>query len=1506
MRKNLFVELLDQRRLLSFGLDTSSAPILAGAASDFYNSFTNFLGLDDGSALLSSYGYRYSNGSYEYQSKISRITPDGVVVWENDLPQRVGYRLSKSGDSVYAISVGGETVHRLNDRGQVQTTFALPNDAASGFFYSTIMEVAEVGSKVQVVTNRPLQSTQPTTGNPLSAGTIYQFESWGALDANFAPRSLELQPAEKDTAGVSPTQKYTTYLRRLANGKYVGVGSVTYYAGFEARALNGTSAQVTRWNADGTLDNSFSGNGVAELDVLQDFVQVFGEGRNSTPNSNESLIVRGHEQPIGGSYANAFVRVLPSGEADASLGGVGGSSVPQKRLPNVLSASQFFGDTWNINSILPDGRTILTGSNYSSFGGNILELNAGGQITSGPGLILSGSERFPDGRFLSTYSENYIRQPDGSYRLFARGDVYARSNSVTSLPTGQFVVIRKLTDDSNPQFLPTPVQGIASAIVPGESIDLSWTPQPGATSQELVRTDSDGNGRVVFRLGAGIRSYRDTTAVLDGSVISYVYSLSTINGSLQTEGGFTSVEAFDRLADPQNASTPSGLRIVRRQPGEITIAWDPIAGNGRVQVYRREVGSGWELSGVPALNGNSFVDLSTNLQAGKTYEYAIRATYLPTSGLENIDPNGFGFPSRYFTYMSPLSERVRAVAIGSTPSPAPVFELLARSLPNGDVRVSWNADSAGGTKRVEYRLAGQSNWSTGVEIGSGNGADLSGLSFGNTYEIRVVTLAGGNSSAGETVVLRHVSPTQPFNPNAIPGPWEKIEAENFDVGPAGVSFRDQEPRNAGRSGYRSSAGPDVVDNIESDGSPGISYTRQGEMLVYTIRVPTAGRYVLQARAANADNQQLPVRLQFTFNDQVRSEMSISPTGTWSQYETFSTDPIELPAGTYTMKVEFVGESFFSNGNYNWFRLLPEGQFAPPGDVRDLSVDTSVGSHELFWTPGTNSQQQIVQRRVAGYQGYSSNPWLTQATLPANARTFASGFFNSTGSNSGYQASYEYRVLSTNWAGQSSSNVAIGNAADPAIDTSPPAAPGSVVGTYLPPVAATDVPAIELRWSAAQGANFYRVLRSDQPDSYYTVFDSGGTLRFVVNDGIVPGESYTFTIVSVKYPRNYGDAYLFTDSDPITIVAAGPVVTLPEPPVSFVGSFDGASANLNWTDRSNNETGFVLQRRYRGEPTFSDLANLPAGTQYYSDSTVLRNVVYDYRIVATNAAGRMIGPVAQVTTQATASLGGVSGRIWFDANYNSTRDADESYAYYYGSDQRPTRKIFADVNNNKQLDAGEPSIDVSTSQQGSFSLVGVPAGNVTLRMVPVEGFYQSFPWSDNGHVVNVPAGQTVSGFEFGTMVIPTLTLTGASTGVARVNGQLAAGVRVFADLDGDRIHDADEPTARSNIRGRFELPVKLKFGRQLQLVSLSSAQAGSKVRTRLDADGTTLVYTDRNKNKRFDAGDRVMRSTSLFFDANSNGMLDVGETLVQTSRNGRISFSDLPIDADGTQLRVVKV
>ncbi|HEY3295362.1 MAG TPA: peptidoglycan DD-metalloendopeptidase family protein [bacterium] len=92
-------------------------------------------------------------------------------------------------------------------------------------------------------------------------------------------------------------------------------------------------------------------------------------------------------------------------------------------------------------------------------------------------------------------------------------------------------------------------------------------------------------------------------------------------------------------------------------------------------------------------------------------------------------------------------------------------------------------------------------------------------------------------------------------------------------------------------------------------------------------------------------------------------------------------------------------------------------------------------------------------------------------------------------------------------------------------------------------------------------------------------------------------------------------------------------TTPSAPQSVTAAIQSSTVvQINWTDVSQNESGFVIQRQDGESAPFLDIGAVPANTVSLMDSTVRGHRAYQYRAGSWNSAGRSVysAPVSAIT------------------------------------------------------------------------------------------------------------------------------------------------------------------------------------------------------------------------------------------------------------------------------------
>ena len=112
-----------------------------------------------------------------------------------------------------------------------------------------------------------------------------------------------------------------------------------------------------------------------------------------------------------------------------------------------------------------------------------------------------------------------------------------------------------------------------------------------------------------------------------------------------------------------------------------------------------------------------------------------------------------------------------------------------------------------------------------------------------------------------------------------------------------------------------------------------------------------------------------------------------------------------------------------------------------------------------------------------------------------------------------------------------------------------------------------------------------------------------------DDTVVVGETYQYRIIALNV----------TGGTASNTAEVGPSFAAPAAPSGLTGSLQvGPQVDLQWTDESLDETGFVISRSVDGGP-YAPLDTLGIDVVAYSDTTVSFGSTYDYVVQAVNAA-----------------------------------------------------------------------------------------------------------------------------------------------------------------------------------------------------------------------------------------------------------------------------------------------
>jgi subtilisin family serine protease len=154
--------------------------------------------------------------------------------------------------------------------------------------------------------------------------------------------------------------------------------------------------------------------------------------------------------------------------------------------------------------------------------------------------------------------------------------------------------------------------------------------------------------------------------------------------------------------------------------------------------------------------------------------------------------------------------------------------------------------------------------------------------------------------------------------------------------------------------------------------------------------------------------------------------------------------------------------------------------------------------------------------------------------------------------------------------------------------------------------------VTLTWNASSGATSYNVYRRQGSDVTFQ-FAASVTTTTHLDTGLANGTTYHYIVTALN---SVGA------SDPSNEASATPVgpAQAPAAPSELTAlAVSSSQIHLSWTDNSNNETGFKIERSTDNR-SYTQIATVGAGVTTFSDTGLSRNRRYYYRVRAYNEFG----------------------------------------------------------------------------------------------------------------------------------------------------------------------------------------------------------------------------------------------------------------------------------------------
>ncbi|MBN1877401.1 MAG: fibronectin type III domain-containing protein [Anaerolineae bacterium] len=280
----------------------------------------------------------------------------------------------------------------------------------------------------------------------------------------------------------------------------------------------------------------------------------------------------------------------------------------------------------------------------------------------------------------------------------------------------------------------------------------------------------------------------------------------------------------------------------------------------------------------------------------------------------------------------------------------------------------------------------------------------------------------------------------------------------------------------------------------------------------------------------------------------------------------------------------------------WEYVTPTPPTAPGNLAVSLTSQTAI---TLTWTDNSDNEDGFkIERSPDG-----SSDWTQVGTVAADMTTYAD-------TGLPCETPYDYRVVAYNTDGTSAySNVAHGTTT--ACPLSAPAAPSDLT------VLLTAQTAITLTWTDnSDNEEGFKIERS--PD--------GGSDWTQVGTVITDVTTYTDTGLTCETPYYYrvlaynaaGDSAY---SNVVNTTTATCPPTAPAAPENLTVTLTSQTAmTLTWTDNSDNEDGFKIERSSNGNVNWAQAGTVMTDVTTYADTDLTCETVYYYRTLAYNSTG----------------------------------------------------------------------------------------------------------------------------------------------------------------------------------------------------------------------------------------------------------------------------------------------
>ncbi|HET6251018.1 MAG TPA: fibronectin type III domain-containing protein, partial [Tepidisphaeraceae bacterium] len=713
---------------------------------------------------------------------------------------------------------------------------------------------------------------------------------------------------------------------------------------------------------------------------------------------------------------------------------------------------------------------------------------------------------------------------------------------------------------------------VAVSDVTSTGATLTWTDNSAAeTGYKVEQQNPDSSWSDIGDFGSLSGTGTTGDDVVSGltEATEYHFRVTAVSGG-----------SNDSLATPATVATapadPSDLAVTTNSATSVTLTWtNNSANNDSFQIDRSSnAGVSWTPLTTPGASDTSYTD--TAVAESSAYSYRVSALFEGTAS---------GYSSTTITTLPSAPTAVTSTAVSAT-----------------EIDLAWTDTSANATA---YRAYSSTDDQTFTQVGSDladnatSYADMTASENATTY-YKVVAVDGGGESIAAT--------TSATTPLAAPSAVTASTTTDVTTGDKTIDISWSNNSTVATSIKIERGVAGVYTPLVTLAHTATSYVDDSglENTAYTYRV-----YAVDG-AANSTH---------TASNSLTSLLS-RPTGVTVTSPTASTalitwTDVSAAATSYHVERSTDGSSYsdvgavlsgsantytdtgLSEGTQYYYRVIAEtgSSMSNYSDVQTVTtlpatptdlVATPFSTTEidLAWTDvSTTNTSYTVERSDNG-----GSDWVPIATgLAGNANSFSDTMLMEA-------TDHEYEVLAIGAGG----NSALSNDSSA---TSLPNAPSNIL------LEANSASSVSIQWTdSSTGATAYEVQRFNSGVWTSLTTSLASNAVTYTDSTVTEGTAYQYRVRALR------------NETPSTFAAPLSVTTLPAAPSDLaVGSFTSSRVTLTWTDNSNGETGFTIERSTNGG-AYSAVGTPAANSTTFSDNTVTEGVSYTYYIFASNAGG----------------------------------------------------------------------------------------------------------------------------------------------------------------------------------------------------------------------------------------------------------------------------------------------